>query len=288
MIKQKAKSQTQNKSPFLENLATVLGILIGLSSIFASFYLSYNHYYGNENSMFYDVEVPDHLTDFDHERFLRNYACGEQQGFKFKIISREPLVASLEGFLQEGEAEHLQIQAIPFFERSLVTDNATSDRLDDGRTSFTTMFPKSHDQVVKCIEERAARLVNVPSENVEPLQVVRYKKGQQYRSHYDYFGDSPTKYSKELEACGDRLATIFVYLTTVPEGFGGHTSFEELGLRVPAKRNNAAFWYNLHFNGSVDDRMLHAGDLVRGDVVKYGLNVWVREKSYAPCEEELE
>ena len=38
---------------------------------------------------------------------------------------------------------------------------------------------------IRAIETRAAELCGVPPDNVEPLQVVAYRDGQQFKTHHD-------------------------------------------------------------------------------------------------------
>jgi prolyl 4-hydroxylase len=86
--------------------------------------------------------------------------------------------------------------------------------------------------------------------------------------------------TKDLEICGDRVATVFAYLES-PEA-GGATYFPALDLRVSPVKGNAVLWYNLHLNGSEDTRLLHSGEMVR-EGTKYGLNIWVREGNFTAC-----
>jgi prolyl 4-hydroxylase len=56
------------------------------------------------------------------------------------------------------------------------------------------------------------------SENGEDIQVLRYKHGEKYEPHYDYFTDNVNTVRG-----GHRYATVLLYLTDVEEG--GETVF---------------------------------------------------------------
>jgi prolyl 4-hydroxylase len=60
---------------------------------------------------------------------------------------------------------------------------------------------------------------------------------------------------------------------------GGHTDFPKLGLKIRPKKGMAALWYDT-INGKEDFRTFHAG-LPPQTSIKFGLNIWVREKPFA-------
>ena len=53
-----------------------------------------------------------------------------------------------------------------------------------------------------------------------------------------------------------RIATVFVYLNSLPEG-QGCTAFPELGLEVTPKRGMAVVWCNVQQNGEPDPLLVH-------------------------------
>ena len=61
------------------------------------------------------------------------------------------------------------------------------------------------------IRERIANLTRVPARNAEHMQVLRYEKGQFYRTHHD-------QNSPQTSAWGPRLYTFFMYLNDVDDG----------------------------------------------------------------------
>jgi hypothetical protein len=99
------------------------------------------------------------------------------------ILNRDPLVINLEKFLQPGEADHMIKIAKLRMERSrLVGDKIYSDY----RTSNSAYLNQSEDDVIRCIEECASRITDIPIESTEALQVVWYTKGQEFRPHVDF------------------------------------------------------------------------------------------------------
>ena len=128
---------------------------------------------------------------------------------------------------------------------------------------------------------------------VEMLQVVSYGIGGQYEPHRDAFGlSTPNITTAELSKerfrhkSGDRIATLIYYLEDVKPVNGGGTVFPELGIAAYPEKGAALFWYNLHRNGQLDQRMIHAGCPVLYGT-KWISNHWFRERSQLfnrPCD----
>mmetsp|Transcript_77573 Transcript_77573/g.222157 ORF Transcript_77573/g.222157 Transcript_77573/m.222157 type:complete len:490 (-) Transcript_77573:515-1984(-) len=117
--------------------------------------------------------------------------------------------------------------------------------------------------------------LGVPDSHIEALQMVRYFKGQQYTRHVDWCpaGDP------ELWVSGQRVATVLLYLSTVPEDCGGETVFERLGVSVKPELGKAVIWSNVDRTGKPDPLTMHEAMPIECDeVVKYTMNVWVREQ----------
>jgi len=111
-------------------------------------------------------------------------------------------------------------------------------------------------------------LANCSQEQLEILQVLNYKNGQQFKAHTDGF-DGPTS------ACGfldsGRIATVFCYLNDVPEG--GTTLFTKLGLEIRPKRGLAVIHFPMSLELIEDDRTEHQGSLAIDE--KWILTTWV-------------
>lgn len=210
------------------------------------------------------IQKDDEETDnWDDDQFLFYYKCNHNHGYRPKIISHDPMIFSIENFLQPGEAEHLRYKARPGIQRSMA-----GGRLSTYRTSATRFFAAAEDPVISCIELRASHMTNVSVENFEGLQAVRYRPGQYYQPHLDF---NPRDTQEKFKAAGGpRIITIFAYLNTVDPSQGGATHFPFLNISVPAVKNSAAFWFNEAANGQLDERTIHEGQPVHG-TVKWGL-----------------
>ena len=136
------------------------------------------------------------------------------------------------------------------------------------------MLP-NHDAVVRAITERASLLTGYPYENIEPLQLVRYTDGQRYEPHFDY-GEA-CDFEENLSH-GHRHVTMLVYLNSVPEAHGGHTSFPKLNLRLQPLAHAAIVFNDCLPNGEEDPRTLHGGTPPTNHT-KIAINIWIRVRA---------
>ncbi len=136
--------------------------------------------------------------------------------------------------------------------------------------------------VYDAIVQRAAALVGVEPERVEYLMLIRYLPTEHYDVHHDAFGRSQTR--ELANNGGDRVYTIFLYLSTIPEGFGGRTIFPKLDKSFRPVAGKALLWRNMldEITGERDSRMVHKAEPLSKDspVSKWAMNVWIRERPY--------
>ncbi|EAY98503.1 hypothetical protein OsI_20415 [Oryza sativa Indica Group] len=209
-------------------------------------------------------------------------------------ISWKPRVFLYQHFLSDDEANHLVSLARAELKRSAVADNLSGkSELSDARTSSGTFIRKSQDPIVAGIEEKIAAWTFLPKENGEDIQVLRYKHGEKYERHYDYFSDNVNTLRG-----GHRIATVLMYLTDVAEG--GETVFplaEEFtesgtnnedstlsecakkGVAVKPRKGDALLFFNLSPDASKDSLSLHAGcPVIKGE--KWSATKWIRVASF--------
>jgi len=167
------------------------------------------------------------------------------------------------------------------------------------RTSTQTFMERNGSPQIRALEERAHNLTRLPYDLGENIQVVRYKKGQKYGAHRDFF--NPNDYHKQPQklrsveyGARNRLATVFWYLESVTEG--GETFFPRAlnkdgkeyspwngdhedcyrGIYVPPVRGNAVLFYSMVPDGRLDERALHGGCRPRAEgTEKWGANQWI-------------
>lgn len=193
------------------------------------------------------------------------------------VLSTDPPVHLLRGFLTPKEAAHLVSIAQHRLVPSVVLDEDTGKRRSDAeRTSTSVYLTAGEDEVVRGIEARAAAAAGIPVSHLEALQVVRYLPGQFFGEHMDTLPEVTVK----AGGGSQRTVTIFAYLTQLPDTEpGGSTRFPKLGLRVRPSACDAVMWNSLTPTGEVDTRLTHAGEAVEG-ATKYGLNIWFRNKPF--------
>lgn len=178
--------------------------------------------------------------------------------------------------LSAAECEALIETAAPRLERSLTVDTRTGgEELNHDRTSHGMFYTRGETEVVRRIETRIARLLNWPLQNGEGLQVLRYRRGAQYKPHYDYFDPGEPGTAAILRRGGQRVASLIMYLQEPEEG--GATVFPDIGLKVRPQRGSAVFFsYALAHPASLT---LHGGEPVKAGE-KWIATKWLREREF--------
>lgn len=190
-----------------------------------------------------------------------------------KIIFTNPFTLKyFPFFLNDNEIKGVLNICENLFKDSTITEGLGKDVKNNSRTSSSCFIPNNNNPAVLSIKEKASKLSGLPIENIEGLQVVRYKPGQQYKSHYDWFEEG--HFDKKH---GNRRATFFCYLNDEFEG--GETFFPKMNFKKKGRKGSALFWKNMTENGDVDRNTLHAG-LPINTGTKYGLNIWIREHKF--------
>lgn len=109
-------------------------------------------------------------------------------GRKMHAVHRSPNVYVVPHFLTARELDHFDdlITARRAAFRHSHTDGAEGEGvIVEERTSISLPLPKASDAVLRSIEARAADLIGLPADHVEPLQVVHYTDGAKFDMHHD-------------------------------------------------------------------------------------------------------
>jgi prolyl 4-hydroxylase len=99
----------------------------------------------------------------------------------------------------------------------------------------------------------------------EPLQVLCYSAGQEYKPHFDAIDGTDNQ----------RILTFLVYLND--DFDGGETEFLSTGLKVKGRKGDALLFRNADDLGRPDLKSQHAG-LPPTTGVKFLASRWIRQK----------
>ena len=176
-------------------------------------------------------------------------------------------VVHFPALLSVDECAFLMAAATPLLEPNVVVDPRTGQLVPHPiRTSSGASFPLvSESPAIHALNRRIASASATDVRAGEPLQVLRYAPGEQYRPHLDALPG--------VAAAQQRVLTFLVYLN---EGYdGGETDFPRLGVRFRGRAGDALMFRNASADGRADERMIHAG-LPVGRGVKHLASRWIR------------
>lgn len=191
------------------------------------------------------------------------------KAFEPRQLSRAPYVVVGGALLTEAECDYVAKAGEPALQPSSVVDPATGRLIPHPvRTSEGTQFGVyAEDMVVNAINRRIAAFSGTAPEQGEPLQLLRYRHGAQYRPHMDALTAEPNQ----------RILSLLVYLSGDYEG--GETVFPRTGLSFRGKAGDALLFRNTTDDGAADPLALHAGlPVTRG--VKYLATRWIRRARF--------
>ncbi len=194
------------------------------------------------------------------------------------FVMSGPNVALIEDLITPEECEILIEASRGKLKRSEVVNRDTGAfEVNDVRTSAGTHFTRGENETVSKVEARIAKITGIPVENGEPLQVLYYQEGGEYLPHQDFFEPSDPGSAVHMEAGGQRVATLVMYLNTVPGG--GETDFPKIGLSVKARQGCGIYFEYTNKQNQLDTRCLHAGvPVVEGE--KWIVTKWLRQRPY--------
>ena len=193
----------------------------------------------------------------------------------------EPVVASLGNVLDADECRALIEMARPRLRPSTLVDPATGqDVVSDLRASWGMFFRLEENELVARIDRRLSRLMNLPLENGEGLQVLHYPTGTGSDPHFDYLQPTNAANRDSIARSGQRVSTLVTYLDDVPAG--GQTIFPALGIATSPLRGNAVYFEYADNAGRVDARSLHASaPVTEGE--KWVVTKWMRQRRFVPA-----
>ncbi|MFN2098647.1 2OG-Fe(II) oxygenase [Altererythrobacter sp. MF3-039] len=184
-----------------------------------------------------------------------------------QLVSNEFRIATIPDFLSKKECQFLHALADPLLRPATVGDPRTGRIVRDPvRRARSTGFPFVAERpFVHAINRRIAAATATSYEQGEPLQVISYQRGEEFRLHTD-------------AVTHDTNQRIMTFLVTIEDNFaGGETEFPRIDLKFRGKLGQALFFHNLDDSGRANPKAWHAGLPVTNGR-KAILSKWIRER----------
>ncbi|HTR51889.1 MAG TPA: 2OG-Fe(II) oxygenase [Kofleriaceae bacterium] len=198
-----------------------------------------------------------------------------------EVLHESPLIRRFPAAVDPLVLTALIDLAAPLVQRSQIVDARTGEsRADPMRTSsHVTLAPRQHDHVLEAIEQCIARVSGLPARNGEFVQVLRYRVGEEFKPHVDYFNESGDAAYRSLADGGQRAQTVLIYLND--RYTGGATAFPKLEIVVQGRPGDILHFHNVDAGGIGHKDSLHAGTPVETGE-KWLLSKWIRSEAYPP------
>lgn len=181
------------------------------------------------------------------------------------LVSGAPKIAIYPELLTCAECDYITESGAPYLMPSQVFNSQTGQLIPHPvRRSLGTMFGvHSEDLVISAINHRIAAVSGTSYAQGEPLQLLQYQSGDEYRPHLDALPNEQNQ----------RVMTAIVYLSDDYEG--GETKFLRTGYSFKGRKGDALLFTNTLPNGQADPLTLHCGlPVVRG--TKSIATRWIR------------
>jgi hypothetical protein len=179
--------------------------------------------------------------------------------------------------------------------QTIISEVGRAGEIDKSRTEFSGIqrngsltsssniaLKRISTKIEKDIKSLICSELNWEYNRLEPMGIVRYHKGEEYKPHYDDFGPIyfyHRKYSdaNKLNIAGNRVSTAIIYLND--DYTGGETEFILTGNIVIPETGKLIAWNNIDSQGRRIDNALHCGRMVEKGT-KYIVSVHLREGEY--------
>lgn len=195
------------------------------------------------------------------------------------VLSHAPRLTRFPAVLPAVACDYLAAGAAPLLQPAQIFDPQTGQtRADPYRTSLTaTLSDGAMDLALWGIKSVMAGLSGCHYAQGEPLSVLVYRPGEEYRAHFDFMVEDGARASADLAARGQRIATSLVRLN---DGFtGGATAFPRLDVKWDQGVIGDGFSFdNVDADGEPDKRTLHSGEPVTAGM-KIMASLWLRERA---------
>lgn len=199
---------------------------------------------------------------------------------KREQLSADPLIYVMRGAIARPLCRYVMAVGAGLIRTSDVVDTETGKaKVDPYRTGFQHQFmPGLCDFTVALFDHMIAAQTKTALKHGEPLTMLVYRPGQQYKPHWDHLVDTMDEAFGRLGRSGNRLYTALV---TLDDDFkGGATRFTRLNIDVRLDPGDMLVFRNMDEAGARADDTMHAGLPVESGV-KWLASKWIRERDFA-------
>lgn len=183
-------------------------------------------------------------------------------------------IVEYEDFLTFEECDHLIAQAQNMELHPSTVSNDDGKRMVDEsiRKSNQCWLKDVDDPRVEAISKRIQKIIPLPLDHQEDLQLVCYHPHEYYHLHYDTpYKPSAIPYFNRF--FGPRVATCLIYLND--DYTGGETEFPLVNRIIQPKKGKAIVFYNIDVDLVLIPESIHAGRAVLHGT-KWIANKWIR------------
>lgn len=194
--------------------------------------------------------------------------------------SDAPRIETVRGFLPVAWCDYIRTLAEPMLVPADVHNAAEGRSVQGVRTSAHMAFGAADtDPLLAVVSHRIAQWTQTHVACGEHTTVLRYRPGEEYRRHVDFFDPAIPSIWAEAERAGQRSITVLVWLND--DFDGGETEFPLLGRKFKARTGDAIAFWNVTPDGAPDRQTVHAGlPVTRGE--KWLISKWIRARAQDP------
>lgn len=198
-----------------------------------------------------------------------------------QTLNSAPRIVRHHHIFTRTTCDYLAASAWPMLRRSRIFDpNTGVAREDVHRRAYNASISAAMmDLPFLHVYSRMAALSGCDIDLAEPLSILLYHSGDEYRAHFDFFAEDGAIASAEIASRGQRKATTLLSLNSEYEG--GHTHFNRLNLSWRGEAGDALSFDNLTGDGEGDPQSLHSGGVVTSGW-KALASLWLRERPVGP------
>ena len=204
--------------------------------------------------------------------FLDHIGCEQRlAGIAPKIISQDPYMALYPQLFSPAECRYLAVLGTPWLEKGerARSGRAGADGRADPRRQACSIPNLAEDLIVQAINRCIATATGTQPGWGEPLNILKYAPGQQYRPHHDGTGSDNVSVREQ---------TALIWLNDAFEG-GGTDFPSNQGDGARRGRRHAGFPQHPRQWLEFDERMIHAGLPVTSGI-KWMASRWIRSENY--------